>query len=178
MKMPVCLDKHLTNHYLNTITMNAKKDSKISFDQRRYRNEFHKGVVNLMHTSGWLNNQLKDFFQKYDLTYQQYNVLKIIREAKNGTSVNAVKNLMLDKMSDVSRIVERLRKKEFITRIYSTQDRRSVQIFITQAGIEMLEEIESDHDFMDSMLARLDQNEISMLNSILSKVRTEKERVN
>ena len=158
--------------------MEDKKSNKISFDERDYRNEFHKGVVNLMYTSGWLNNQLKSFFQKYDLTYQQYNVLKIIRDAKNGTSINAVKNMMLDKMSDVSRIVERLRKKEFIMRVYSTRDRRTVQIFITQAGIEMLEEIESDRDFMDSLLAKLDQNEINTLNSILSKVRTEQEKVN
>lgn len=151
---------------------------KSAFEEREYRNEFHKGVVNLMYTSGWLNNQLRTFFQKYDLTYQQYNVLKIIRTAKDGTSINAIKNKMLDKMSDVSRIVERLRKKEYIMRVYSTRDRRTVQIFITQAGIDMLEEIESDQDFMDSLLAKLDQNEVDTLNNILNKVRLEEQSVN
>lgn len=158
--------------------MSTKKTMKSAFEEREYRNEFHKGVVNLMYTSGWLNNQLRTFFQKYDLTYQQYNVLKIIRTAKDGTSINAIKNKMLDKMSDVSRIVERLRKKEYIMRVYSTRDRRTVQIFITQAGIDMLEEIESDQDFMDSLLAKLDQNEVDTLNNILNKVRLEEQSVN
>jgi DNA-binding MarR family transcriptional regulator len=146
-------------------------ENKTSNDPQ-FRNEFHKGVVNLVHTTGWLNNQLRVFFQRFDLTYQQYNALKIIQKNyPDGVSINTIKRNMPDRMSDVSRIVERLRKKELAYRTYPERDRRAVLINVTQLGLQLLEEIESDREFVDSLLYKLDYEEIHTLNAILEKVR-------
>src|SRR5690606_9763449 len=102
---------------------------------RRFESDFNKVVVNIVYTYGWVNNWLKAELDKYNLTLQQYNVLRILRgQRPNPATVNLIKERMLDKMSDASRIVDRLVAKQLVERKVCARDRRAVDITISQAG--------------------------------------------
>ena len=90
--------------------MSIEKD----IQQQKFRNEYHKTVVNLIFTYKWITEKTKQFFEKGDITSQQYNILRILRGAGKPLSTLQIRQRMLDKMSDTSRIVDRLVKKELV----------------------------------------------------------------
>ena len=103
--------------------------------QPKFRNEYHKLAVNVLYTNGWLVNLYSSLFSKHDITSNQYNILRILRgQYPNPVTINLLKERMLDKMSDASRLVERLRRKGFVKRDLSSKDRRCVDVFITEKG--------------------------------------------
>ncbi|WP_245598568.1 MarR family transcriptional regulator [Sporocytophaga myxococcoides] len=93
--------------------------------QKEFRNEFQKTAVNIIFTFNWLDARTRNFMKDYDLTPQQFNILRILRgQYPNPSTINLLKERMLDKMSDASRLVERLRIKELLERSPSSEDRR------------------------------------------------------
>ena len=93
--------------------------------QSNFESVYHKAFVNIIYTNNYLNNQLNSFFKSHKITRQQFNVLRILRgQFPRPANINLIKERMLDKMSDASRIVERLRVKGLITRIKCEEDRR------------------------------------------------------
>jgi DNA-binding MarR family transcriptional regulator len=81
-------------------------------NQQKFRNEYQKSEINLIYTYNWMNEQMKCIFDKFDITSQQFNILRILRGAGEPLSTLQIRQRMLDKMSDTSRIVDRLIKKE------------------------------------------------------------------
>ena len=137
-----------------------------------FRNNYHKASVNLIFTGKWMLQFHSDVFKKYGITTQQYNILRILQgKHPQGTTVKDIRKRMLDRMSDASRIVELLRKKELVWRNISNEDRRKTDIVITQKGLHLLEEIEKENEFMDNRLVVLNTEEIRQLNELLDKVR-------
>ena len=138
-----------------------------------FRNENQKASVNLIFTGKWLFNLHNEFFKAYGLSVQQYNILKILNgQYPKSATVKTIRERMLDKMSDASRIVENLRKKEFITRELKADNRREVDVLITQKGIDLLKIIEEkDSKTLDGFLSKLSQNEKEQLNALLDKLR-------
>ncbi|TAL41454.1 MAG: MarR family transcriptional regulator [Chitinophagaceae bacterium] len=137
-----------------------------------FRNNYHKAAVNLIFTGKWMMQFHSDIFKKYKLTFQQYNILRILRgQNPRAATVKLIRERMLDRMSDASRIVELLRKKELVVRNISSEDRRKTDVIITQKGLGLLEEIEKESEFMDKRLAALCTEEIVLLNNLLDKVR-------
>src|SRR3954463_16433741 len=101
--------------------------------QPKFENEKHKAVISLTFTAGLLAGFWEEFFGRFDLTSQQYNVLRILRgQYPKPASVNLIRERMMDKMSDVSRLVERLRKNGFVERTVRKDDRRAVDVIITR----------------------------------------------
>lgn len=146
--------------------------------QTRFRNEQHKAVVNLLFTGSWLENKIKRFFKTYNITTQQYNILRILRgQYPKSASINLIKERMLDQMSDVSRIVERLRSNGYVNRELCPNDRRSVDVTITEKGIALLEELDQYNERMDSLLQKLNHSEIAQLNTLLDKMREMDEEI-
>jgi DNA-binding MarR family transcriptional regulator len=139
--------------------------------QPKFRNEYHKTVVNLIFTYNWITEKTKQFFDKGDITSQQYNILRILRGAGKPLSTLQIRQRMLDKMSDTSRIVDRLVKKELVQKVICKTDRRLVDVTITDAGMQLLERLDSYNEQMDSMLGNLDEEEAKMLNQLLDKIR-------
>ncbi len=140
--------------------------------QPKFRNEFHKLAVNILYTNGWLMNLYSTLFSKYDITSNQFNILRILRgQYPNPATVNLLKERMLDKMSDASRLVERLRLKGFIKRELKPNDRRCVDVVITDKGLHLLKEIDKLNDKHDSFLKNLSESEAKKLNSLLDKLR-------
>ncbi|HQW00416.1 MAG TPA: MarR family transcriptional regulator [Bacteroidia bacterium] len=129
-------------------------------------------MVNIIYTFNWLNGQQADFLKPYKITYQQFNVLRILRgQQMQPASIKLIRERMLDKMSDASRIVEKLRMKNLVERHICEHDRRSCQVFITQKGMDLLTEIDKNEaQQTDSMIA-LSEPEKQQLNLLLDKLR-------
>ena len=141
--------------------------------QLRFRNEFHKLAVNIIFTHGWLMNKQAGLFGKYEITGNQFNILRILRgQYPSPSSINLLKERMLDKMSDVSRLVERLRLKGLIKREYSRGDRRMVDVSITDKGMKLLEEMDKLNQAYDNFFENLNDKEAVKLNSLLDKLRS------
>lgn len=140
--------------------------------QKIFRSEYHKALLNIIYTHNVLISDSNDFFKHYGVTRQQYNVLRILRgQHPVGATVQLIRERMLDKMSDASRIVERLRAKNMVTRELSTQDKRMVKITITTDGIALLESMETCIEDLEKAIRHLTEYEAQQLNELLDKVR-------
>lgn len=137
----------------------------------KFRNEYHKAVVNLIFTHNWLMDNVKKIFDKGDVTPQQYNILRILRGAKQPLSTLQIRQRMLDKMSDTSRIVDRLIKKELVQKMVCSADKRLVDVTITDKGLQLLEELDNYNMEMDAILKELSNDEVIILNGLLDKLR-------
>ncbi|MBN1301249.1 MAG: MarR family transcriptional regulator [Melioribacteraceae bacterium] len=140
--------------------------------QKKFNNEYEKLAVNILYTHGWLFNIQTEIFRKYDITVSQYNILRILRgQYPNPTSVNLLKERMLDKMSDASRLVERLKNKGLVHRKICNEDRRRAEVVVTEKGLDLLEEIDKLSDRFDMLSKNLSKKETQLLNNLLDKMR-------
>lgn len=137
-----------------------------------FKSERQKAIINIMYTEGWLRNRLSETLKPHDLTSQQYNVLRILRGSKpKAMSTSCIRSRMLDKMSDASRIVDRLDKKNLVRKKACATDKRLVDVFITKEGLALLEKIDGSVDNMDKMFDSITLEEAETLNRILDKLR-------
>ena len=139
--------------------------------QSKFRGEYHKMMVNLIYTYNWVMERSKKFFEKADLTPQQFNILRILRGAGKPLSTMQIRQRMLDKMSDTSRIVERLVKKDLVQKVVCKDERRLVDITISDKGMRLLEELDHYNEEMDALLSNLNETEAKSLNQLLDKLR-------
>jgi DNA-binding MarR family transcriptional regulator len=139
---------------------------------RKFENSHQKVVVNLIYTYGWITNLLRLKLNKHSITLQQYNVLRILRgQYPNPATVNILKDRMLDKMSDASRIVERLVQKDLVKRCVSNKDRRAVDILISQKGLDILQKLDNEISLKDMLSNNLSDEEAIALSGLLDKMR-------
>ena len=138
----------------------------------RFRNDYHKGFINLLYTAKQLEYDFIHELKEYDLTEQQYNILKILRGFGNKPrKIEFLRERMLDKKSDISRIVERLYQKGFIGRCDSNKDRRQKEITITEKGLNILSNMDECEQKIDNLLHNLSSKEVDQLNDLLNKIR-------
>ena len=139
---------------------------------KRFRNERHKATINIVFTSNWITNILEKRASIQQITLQQFNVLRILRGQYPQPATNSiVKERMLDKMPDVSRIIDRLVAKELVSRAKSDNDRRAVDVKITQKGLDALAELEESMMMMDVLQDNISEEECQQLNELLDKLR-------
>jgi DNA-binding MarR family transcriptional regulator len=136
-----------------------------------FRNDYHKAIVNIMFSSSWLSEKIKDFLDSEDITPQQYNILRILRGNHLPMSTMEIRVRMLDKMSDTSRIVERILKKGLVEKRVSVKDKRLVDINISRKGITLLEKLDTQNNQLDNILNGLNIEEAVLLNELLDKMR-------
>ena len=143
--------------------------------QKEFRNEYHKAFVNIIHTHNFIVSRANNVYKNFDITRQQYNVLRILKGQYPGhASIFLIRDRMLDKMSDASRIVERLRLKGLVVREFGVKDKRSVEVTITDKGLKLLDDMQNDVYSLESLLRHIDTQEINQLNDLLDKIRAEK----
>ena len=149
--------------------MSIEKDIK---QQKPFKSPYQKLVVNILYTNNWMNSDHQSILKPYDLTAQQYNVLRILR-GQNPTpiTVNGIIERMLDKMSNASRLVDKLLLKDLVTRCDNRDDRRSCDIRITEKGLKILEEIDVLQEKWESSFAHLTPEEAEHLSRLLDKLR-------
>ena len=137
-----------------------------------FESSHHKSVVNILYTHGWVTNQLRKQFDEYAITMQQFNILRILRgQYPNAATVNLLKERMLDKMSDASRIVERLVQKGLVSRCTNKKDRRAVDVIISEKGLELLKILDLEMNFHEKFKLNLSDDEANQLNVLLDKLR-------
>jgi DNA-binding MarR family transcriptional regulator len=138
----------------------------------KFEDNYHKVVINISYTEGWLRNTLNCHFEKHNLTQQQFNILRILRgQYPKPATVNLLKERMIDKMSDASRIVDRLVQKEMITRCTNNKDRRAVDIRISDKGLEVLATMDGEFKTKDLLQKNLTLEEAGQLSDLLDKLR-------
>lgn len=144
-----------------------------AIQQKEFRSDAHKGMVNLLYTSSFVLNLINEVTLEYNITRQQYNVLRILRGQHPGSaSINLIKERMIDKMSDSSRLVERLLQKKLISKSSCENDKRAVDVTITNKGLELLDSMEPSIASIERIFASLSAAEIKLLNDILDKIRS------
>ena len=140
--------------------------------QKKFSSEFQKLTINLIYTNNWIASRHAEYFKNSDITIQQYNVLRILRgQFPNPSSVKLIKERMLDKMSDASRIIDKLKIKKLVVRKECPIDRRSVDILITEKGLELLKSLDYIDTTSEQLFKSLSPKEIKTLNDLLDKLR-------
>lgn len=140
--------------------------------QARFRNIYQKASINLIYTVGWMRERTKSIFEEEDITPQQFNILRILRGSHpNPLSTLQIRERMLEKMSDTSRIVDRLIAKGLVKKVTCKKDRRLVDVLITDKGKKLLEKLDLRQEEMDAVLGNLSEKEAATLSELLDKVR-------
>ncbi len=150
--------------------MNMEIEKELS--QKAFRNNYHKAEVNLFFTYNWLYEHRSKILKQHGLTIQQFNILRILRgQHPKPATIKLLKERMIDKMSDASRIVEKLRAKQLVDRQICKNNRRNVDVYITQSGLDLLNNIDKRNNEMDDFMSRLQSGEVEQLNYLLDKLR-------
>jgi DNA-binding MarR family transcriptional regulator len=142
-----------------------------AINQQKFRSEYQKVAINMIYTHNWLVEQIKPFFENEGLTMQQFNILRILRGSPSPLSTLQIRERMLDKMSDTSRIVDRLIIKGFAKKIICKTDKRLVDISITDNGKKVLAKIDKIEDKMNAVMHNITEAEAKQLNKLLDKIR-------
>ena len=140
--------------------------------QSKFDDNYHRATVNIVFTYNWLAYTMRGQLEKYNITQQQYNVLRILRgQVPNPATVNLLKDRMLDKMSDASRIVDRLVQKNLVTRCTNNKDRRAVDIRISDEGLAILAKLDVELKTSDVIKGNITEDEAAQLSALLDKMR-------
>jgi MarR family transcriptional regulator, 2-MHQ and catechol-resistance regulon repressor len=149
--------------------MSIEKD----INQYKFRNQQQKSIINLIYTYNWVLEKIKKILAEEDLTPQQFNMLRILRGSfPTPLSTLQIRERMLDKMSDTSRIVDRLILKGLVQKSTSAADKRLVDVLITDAGKNILAKLDAKNEAMDAVINNLNEDEMTQLNELLDKLRS------
>lgn len=138
----------------------------------KFEDNYHKLLINISYTYGWISNITRQQFEKYNLTSQQFNILRILRgQYPNPATINLLKERMIDKMSDASRIVDRLVQKGMVSRCTNNNDRRAVDIRISDKGLDILSKMDLEFKAKDILKDNITETEASIISDMLDKLR-------
>jgi len=141
-------------------------------NQHAFRSEYQKSALNLIYTFNWVNEKINRQFEPFDITQQQFNILRILRGAGEPLSTLQIRQRMLDKMSDTSRIVDRLIRKGMVKKTVRREDRRLVDVLLTDKGKKLLQSMDGLNEDLDAIFKYLSDQEAKQLNFLLDKIRT------
>ncbi|RXP63595.1 MarR family transcriptional regulator [Lutibacter sp. HS1-25] len=134
-----------------------------------FPNERVKALLNIKYTANYLDTLGNTFLKPFNISEQQYNILRILRGAKEHITVNTVKDRMVQKSPNATRLMDKLCDKGLIDRFRCENDRRVVYVKINEQGLALLNEIKMDE--FNSCLEKISENEAKKLNEILDKLR-------
>ena len=140
--------------------------------QAKFRNPQQKAAINLIYTLSWMRDRTKCIFEAEDITSQQFNILRILRGSfPEPLSTLKIRERMLEKMSDTSRIVDRLIAKGLVKKLTCKNDRRLVDVIISEKGKKLLERLDARQDEIDGVLSNLSEKDANILSDLLDKIR-------
>lgn len=144
-----------------------------AIQQKKFRDEFHKAHINILYTASWIHQQSLQALKPFKISWQQFNILRILRGMHpDPASVKLLTERMIDKMSNASRLVEKLKLKGLVERKSCKSDRRQVDVVITEKGLELLTEAsKAMEQHMDRAKSQLSEEQAATLNDLLDKMR-------
>lgn len=138
----------------------------------KFENTHQQALVNIIYTYSWVSQRVKEILTPYGITQQQYNVLRILRgQYPSPSTIGLIKNRILDKMSDTSRIVDRLVEKGYLEKTTNLRDKRAVDIVITDKALTLLRKLDKEVDFSALITQNITDDESKQLNILLDKFR-------
>jgi len=135
----------------------------------RFPNNKVKALLNISYTANWISSHQNAFFKPFGISPQQYNILRILKGAAKPLKVQTIKERMIERSPNATRLMDKLCDKNLINRLPCPEDRRVVHIEITKKGLDLLKEISKD--FKDDLLENLTEKEASTLSKLLDKIR-------
>ncbi|MBL0268537.1 MAG: MarR family transcriptional regulator [Chitinophagaceae bacterium] len=148
--------------------MGIEKD----IQQTKFRNAHQKAAINLIYTLSWMRDKTRCIFDAEDITSQQFNILRILRGSyPQPLSTLQIRERMLEKMSDTSRIVDRLISKGLVKKVTCKTDRRLVDVIITDKGKKLLERLDEKQNEIDGVLGNLSEKDANILSDLLDQIR-------
>ena len=140
--------------------------------QKKFKSEFHKLAINITYSYNWLSYHNHSKFRNEDITPQQYNVLRILRgQHPDPCNLKLVKERMLDRMSDASRIIDKLKTKGFVERRECPNDRRNVDLLITQKGLDLLSSLDHIDEEAKVVFKNISASKAKKHNHLVDKAR-------
>lgn len=140
--------------------------------QSTFNNEESKAIINLIYTGNFIIQKQQELLKPFGITMQQFNVLRILKGQKGqAITVLSITERMLDKMSNASRLVDKLFAKKLVSRIQCEKDRRAVDVYILPAGLDLLDKIEGDQSAFGDQVSQLGAKKITQLNELLDQFR-------
>lgn len=137
--------------------------------QSTFPNEWVKALINIRYTSNWMSGLSEKKFSEFGISSQQYNVLRILKGAKKAIKVSVVKERMIEKTPNTTRLMDKLCTKELIARTRCDSDRRAVYVEITKKGLDLIQQLPMEDDM--KLLSNITEEEAVELNRLLDKIR-------
>lgn len=135
----------------------------------KFKDQHTKALINILYTAGWITAKQNTFFGTFGLSPQQYNILRILKGAKGPLRAQVVKERMIERSPNATRLMDKLCAKGLVERFDCKEDRRVVHVVITKKGLELLDEISDD--FNDEWLKNISEDEATQLSDLLDKIR-------
>ncbi len=140
--------------------------------QRKFKSANHKAIINLIYTANWLSSKQQEFLKPFGITEQQFNILRILKgQHPKSISGTEIKSRMLDRNSDISRLLDRLNLKKLINKKVCPNDKRAFDVAITTSGLELLTTLDKQSKVMNKPLLQLTEEEADQLSNLLDKGR-------
>jgi len=139
--------------------------------KRPFRNNYQQVLVNLLYTHNWVTDQLRQYLKPYGVTMKQYNVLRILKGAGEPITTSIIRERLLDKMSDASRMVDRLHQRGLVVRSTCATDKRLVDVTLSAEGEALLQNMKDIEQEMDAIFEHLDEKDSALLSELLDKLR-------
>lgn len=137
----------------------------------KFQSSQQKAIINIRYTSNWMANIQNSYMSQFDISMAQFNILRILRGAKEALNVNTVKERMIEKSPNTTRLMDKLIEKGLIDRIRCEQDRRVVYVSISKTGLELLAKIDIDFNQVFLFSENLTVDEAETLSKLLDKLR-------
>jgi len=157
--------------YIHIFVVEMKIEEEIK--QKTFQSEYQKVQINVLFTAAWMSKHSSDLLKPFNISGQQFNIMRILKGMyPKPATVKLLTERMIDKMSNASRLVEKLKRKGLVERQVCPNDRRRVNIQLTDLGLKVLDQASNVLiSAMDERLALLTEDEAIQLNSLLDKMR-------
>jgi DNA-binding MarR family transcriptional regulator len=143
-----------------------------AIQSNKFKDEQHKATLNILYTSYWLKTHFSWSMKEFGITMEQYNVMRILKgKHPERMCIKNIGSRMIEKNSNVPRIIDRLETKRLVERVTSAEDKRESLISLTEKGIVVLEKASDTLDATNDGLIGITNEEAVILNSLLDKMR-------
>jgi DNA-binding MarR family transcriptional regulator len=138
----------------------------------RFNDERHKATVNILYSAYWLRNSFSTALKEYDLTLEQHNVLRILKGSyPKALCVKEIASRIIEKSSNVPRIIDRLVTKKLVQRGQSKEDKRETLVSLTESGISMIDKARKLIERVTNDIININEEEGHLINELLEKIR-------
>lgn len=139
--------------------------------KKPFGNAKQKAIVNLIYTHNYVTDRLRQYLKPYGITLKQYNVLRILKGAGQPITTSVIRERLLDKMSDASRMVERMHQKGWVDRSICPNDKRLVDVVLSKNGEQLMEQLAKFSATTETIVDTLSEEEAEQLSTLLDKLR-------